>query len=102
MRADFPPASDLRDTLGPPAASLATERATAGLGRVIEQFSDYLHAVATPEELKLQEYVEELVERPPLDSALEVDRAGNEAAAQALRARRDSSPTRASDEEDPR
>jgi glucosyl-3-phosphoglycerate synthase len=30
------------------------------------QFSDYLHAVATPEGLKLQEHVEELVERPPM------------------------------------
>lgn len=30
------------------------------------QFSDYRHAVATPDGLKLQEYVEELVERPPM------------------------------------
>lgn len=30
------------------------------------QFSDYLHAVATPEGLGLQEHVEELVERPPM------------------------------------
>ena len=30
------------------------------------QFSDFLHAVATPEGLALQEHVEELVERPPL------------------------------------
>ncbi len=30
------------------------------------QFSDYLHAVATPEGLKLRDHVEELVERPPL------------------------------------
>jgi glucosyl-3-phosphoglycerate synthase len=36
------------------------------------QFSDYLHAVATPEGLKLQEYVEELVERPPINEALRV------------------------------
>ncbi len=36
------------------------------------QFSDYLHAVATPEGLKLQEYVEELVERPPITDALRV------------------------------
>jgi glucosyl-3-phosphoglycerate synthase len=36
------------------------------------QFSDYLHAVATPEGLKLQEYVEELVERPPIADALRV------------------------------
>ena len=36
------------------------------------QFSDYRHAVATPEGLKLQEYVEELVERPPIAEALTV------------------------------
>ena len=36
------------------------------------QFSDYLHAVATPEGLKLQEYVEELVERPPITDVLKV------------------------------
>jgi glucosyl-3-phosphoglycerate synthase len=36
------------------------------------QFSDYLHAVATPEGLKLQEYVEELVERPPINEVLRV------------------------------
>jgi glucosyl-3-phosphoglycerate synthase len=36
------------------------------------QFSDYLHAVATPEGLKLQEYVEELVERPPIADVLRV------------------------------
>jgi glucosyl-3-phosphoglycerate synthase len=36
------------------------------------QFSDYLHAVATPEGLQLQEYVEELVERPPISEALRV------------------------------
>jgi glucosyl-3-phosphoglycerate synthase len=36
------------------------------------QFSDYRHAVATPEGLKLQEYVEELVERPPIADALKV------------------------------
>jgi glucosyl-3-phosphoglycerate synthase len=36
------------------------------------QFSDYLHAVATPEGLKLQEYVEELVERPPMADVLTV------------------------------
>ena len=34
------------------------------------QFSDYLHAVSTPQGLELQEYVEELVERPPLVEAL--------------------------------
>ena len=36
------------------------------------QFSDYLHAVATPDGLKLQEYVEELVERPPINEVLRV------------------------------
>ena len=36
------------------------------------QFSDFLHAVATPEGLKLQEYVEELVERPPIGEAMRV------------------------------
>jgi glucosyl-3-phosphoglycerate synthase len=36
------------------------------------QFSDFLHAVATPEGLKLQEYVEELVERPPIADVLTV------------------------------
>ena len=36
------------------------------------QFSDYLHAVATPQGLKLQEYVEELVERPPISEALRI------------------------------
>lgn len=36
------------------------------------QFSDYLHAVATPEGLKLQEHVEELVERPPIAKVLKV------------------------------
>lgn len=37
------------------------------------QFSEYQHAVATPEGLQLQEYVEELVERPPIN---EVSRVG--------------------------
>src|SRR5215212_715856 len=36
------------------------------------QFSDFMHAVATPDGLKLQEYVEELVERPPINEALRV------------------------------
>jgi glucosyl-3-phosphoglycerate synthase len=36
------------------------------------QFSDYHHAVATPKGLKLQEYVEELVERPPINEVLRV------------------------------
>jgi glucosyl-3-phosphoglycerate synthase len=34
------------------------------------QFSDYLHAVATSEGLKLREHVEELVERPPMAEVL--------------------------------
>jgi len=34
------------------------------------QFSDYLHAVATPEGLELREHVEELVERPPMAEVL--------------------------------
>src|ERR671933_975543 len=34
------------------------------------QFSDYQHAVATPEGLKLREHVEELVERPPMVEVL--------------------------------
>ncbi len=37
------------------------------------QFSDYLHAVATPDGLRLQEYVEELVERPPMAEVLRVN-----------------------------
>lgn len=37
------------------------------------QFSDYLHAVATPDGLRLQEYVEELVERPPMSEVLRVN-----------------------------
>lgn len=36
------------------------------------QFSNYQHAVATPEGLQLQEYVEELVERPPINDVLKV------------------------------
>ncbi len=36
------------------------------------QLSDYQHAVATPEGLQLQEYVEELVERPPISEVLRV------------------------------
>lgn len=43
-----------------------------GLPESFFQFSDYLHAVATPEGLKLQEYVEELVERPPINEVLKV------------------------------
>src|ERR671916_1031994 len=34
------------------------------------QFSDYLHAVAAPDGLKLREHVEELVERPPMAEVL--------------------------------
>ncbi len=34
------------------------------------QFSQYLHAVATPEGLKLREHIEELVERPPMAQIL--------------------------------
>ncbi|MGB3682698.1 MAG: glucosyl-3-phosphoglycerate synthase [Rubrobacteraceae bacterium] len=36
------------------------------------QFSDYLHALDTPDGLQLQEYVEELVERPPIKEVLKV------------------------------
>lgn len=36
------------------------------------QFSEYQHAVATPDGLRLQEYVEELVERPPIKEVLRV------------------------------
>jgi glucosyl-3-phosphoglycerate synthase len=36
------------------------------------QFSDYRHAVATTDGLQLQEYVEELVERPPIQEVLRV------------------------------
>ena len=36
------------------------------------QFSDYRHAVATPDGLSLQQHVEELVERPPINEALRV------------------------------
>ncbi len=36
------------------------------------QFSNYLHAVATPDGLDLQEHVEELVERPPMAEVLRV------------------------------
>jgi glucosyl-3-phosphoglycerate synthase len=42
------------------------------LPETLFQFSDYRHAVATPEGLKLQEYVEELVERPPINEVLKV------------------------------
>ena len=36
------------------------------------QFSNYHHAVATPDGLRIQEYVEELVERPPMAEVLKV------------------------------
>lgn len=42
------------------------------LPETLFQFSDYLHAVATPEGLEIQEYVEELVERPPISEVLKV------------------------------
>lgn len=44
----------------------------ARLPEQLFQFSDYHHAVATPEGLQLQEYVEELVERPPINEVLRV------------------------------
>src|SRR5215218_9030438 len=53
------------------------------------QLSDYQHAVATPEGLKLQEYVEELVERPPINEVLEVDRSAYRRPAAALRISQD-------------
>jgi len=37
------------------------------------QYSDYLHAVATPEGLKLNEHVADLVERPPMAEVLKVN-----------------------------
>ena len=43
-----------------------------GLPDSLFQFSEYLHAVATPEGLALREHVEELVERPPLAEVLSV------------------------------
>ena len=43
-----------------------------GLPDQLFQLSDYQHAVATPEGLQLQEYVEELVERPPINEVLRV------------------------------
>jgi glucosyl-3-phosphoglycerate synthase len=43
-----------------------------GMPDSLFQLSDYQHAVATPEGLKLQEYVEELVERPPIKEVLRV------------------------------
>ncbi|WP_047866241.1 glucosyl-3-phosphoglycerate synthase [Rubrobacter aplysinae] len=45
----------------------------ASLPDTLFQFSDYRHAVATPDGLELMEYVEELVERPPM---AEVQRVG--------------------------
>jgi glucosyl-3-phosphoglycerate synthase len=43
-----------------------------GMPDSLFQLSDYLHAVATLDGLKLQEYVEELVERPPIKEVLSV------------------------------
>jgi glucosyl-3-phosphoglycerate synthase len=43
-----------------------------GMPDSLFQFSDYRHGVATPEGLQLQEYVEELVERPPIQEVLRV------------------------------
>jgi glucosyl-3-phosphoglycerate synthase len=43
-----------------------------GMPDSLFQLSDYQHAVATPDGLKLQEYVEELVERPPIKEVLKV------------------------------
>lgn len=43
-----------------------------GMPESLFQFSDYLHAVATPDGLELQEHVEELVERPPIVEILRV------------------------------
>jgi glucosyl-3-phosphoglycerate synthase len=57
------------------------------------QFSNYLHAVATPDGLKLQQYVEELVERPPIHEVQEVDRsAAYRSSSPALRIRQDDRP----------
>jgi hypothetical protein len=56
-----------------------------GMPDSLFQLSDYLHAVATPDGLKLQEYVEELVERPPIKEVLEVDLGANQRPAPALR-----------------
>jgi hypothetical protein len=50
------------------------QRRDPNLPEQLFQFSDYQHAVATPEGLKLQEYVEELVERPPIADVLHVVR----------------------------
>ena len=47
-------------------------RDPAGSPDSLFQFSDFLHAVATPDGLRLQEYVEELVERPPIKEVLRV------------------------------
>lgn len=52
-----------------------TQRRDPNMPEQLFQFSDYLHAVATPEGLKLQEYVEELVERPPIADVLRVGEA---------------------------
>ena len=49
-----------------------TQARDRSLPEQLFQFSDYLHAVATPDGLELKEYVEELVERPPITEALRV------------------------------
>src|SRR5215210_5520494 len=64
-----------------------------GMPDQLFQFSDYLHAVATPEGLKLQEYVEELVERPPINEVLEVDLGASQRPAAALRIPQDDQPS---------
>jgi glucosyl-3-phosphoglycerate synthase len=65
------------------------------------QFSDYMHAVATPEGLKLHEYVEELVERPPMRHVVEVDQDANQAAVRALRVSPKGNPAHVSDRKKP-
>jgi hypothetical protein len=60
------------------------------------QLSDYLHAVATPEGLKLLDVLVELVERPPISVFLEVHLgAYQEGAAPALRIPQDGQPAHA-------
>jgi glucosyl-3-phosphoglycerate synthase len=63
-----------------------------GLPEQLFQFSNYLHAVATPDGLKLQEYVEELVERPPIAEVSEVDRGAHRRSPPALRIPQDDQP----------
>jgi len=49
------------------------------------QFSDFLHAVATPDGLVFEEYVEELIERPPFDEVLEAEARTDQVPSPALR-----------------